>query len=169
MLEFVKTEPGADPIVAGSYFAATPAKVFQAWTDPNVVMRWFGSQPNSLHSATIDLRPGGVWCFLEFKDDEHSIGFEGKYVEIEPDKRLVFTWSKFTSGANGQRVTSPPSRVEVSLSANGTGTDVRLVHSAMHSEELRRGFAGGWDRAFRTMSAMFADAGENSAANTKLR
>ena len=130
--------------------------MFQAWTDPDIVMKWFGRAPNSLHSATIDLRHGGAWQFLETKDEDKSVGFEGEYLDIEPGERLVFTWSKVIAHATGERESTPSSQVEVTFSAKGNGTDVRLVHSAMHSEDVRRGFAGGWEFAFNTMSALLS-------------
>ena len=156
-LEFLRTEPGDDPIIVEGYFAATPARVFQAWTDPNIVMKWFGRAPNSLHSATIDLRQGGAWRFLESRDEEKSVGFEGEYLDIEPGKRLVFTWSKVVAHATGERDSTPYSQVEVIFTAKGHGTDVRLVHSAVHSEDARRGFGGGWNLAFNTMSALLSN------------
>ena len=55
-LDFLQTEQGDDPVVVEGHFAAPPAKVFQAWTDPDIVMKWFGPAPNSLHSAAIDLQ-----------------------------------------------------------------------------------------------------------------
>ena len=161
-LDFVKTRPGDEPIVVEGYFAAAPARVFQAWTVPDEVLKWFGRAPNSLHSATINLRQGGTWQFLESKDEKTSIGFEGEYLKIELNERLVFTWSKVTAHAAGKRESTPFSRVEVTFTANGDGTDVRLVHSAIHSEDTRRGFAGGWEFAFGTMSALLSDAMEMS-------
>ena len=157
-MEFVRTEPGSDPIIVECYFAATPKRVFEAWTDPDIVMKWFGRTPNSLHSATIDLRQGGAWRFLESKDDQKSVGFEGKYLDIEPGERIVFTWSRVIARATGEREATPYSQVEVVFSAKGRGTYVRLVHSAVHSEDARRGFAGGWEIAFTTMSALLANA-----------
>lgn len=154
-MEFVKTEPGADPIVVECYFAAAPATMFRAWTDPDVVVKWFGRAPNSLHSATIDLRPGGAWQFLKSKDENKSVGFEGEYLVIEPGKRLVFSWSQVVAHADGKREATPPSQVEITFTAKGKGTNLRLVHSAVHGEEARHGFAGGWDRAFSLMSALF--------------
>jgi uncharacterized protein YndB with AHSA1/START domain len=68
-MEFVKSVPGDDPIVVEGYFAATPARVFEAWTDPDIVVKWFGRAPNSVLSAIIDLRPGGAWQFLLSKDE----------------------------------------------------------------------------------------------------
>ena len=157
-MEFVKTEPGADPIIVEGYFAATRARVFQAWTDPKIVMQWFGRRPNSLHSATIDLRQGGVWRFVESKDEEKSFEFEGEYLDIEPGKRLVFTWSKVIAYATGERESTPYSQVEVVFTATGNGTHVRLIHSDIHSEDLRKGFCGGWEFAFNTMSALLGNA-----------
>ena len=156
-MDFVKTEPGNDPIVVEGYFAVSPEKAFRAWIDPNIVMKWFGRAPNSLHSATIDLRQGGAWQFLESRDEEKSVGFEGEYLDIEPGERLVFTWSKVIAHATGERESTPYSQVEVIFTAKGNGTDVRLVHSAVHSEDARRGFGGGWNLAFNTMSALLSN------------
>ena len=156
-LEFVRSEPGTDPIIVEGYFAATPAKVFQAWTDPDIVMKWFGREPNSLHAAAIDLRPGGAWQFLEASDEQRSVGFEGEYLKIEAGERLVFTWSKVIAHATGGRDATPVSLVEITFTAKGSGTDVRLVHSAVHDEDTRRGFGGGWSFAFGTMSALLSD------------
>ena len=160
-LEFVASEPGQDPVVVEGYFSAAPATVFRAWTDPDIVMKWFGPRPNSLHSASIDLRQGGAWRFLESKDDEKAVGFEGEYLEVEPNRRLVFTWSKLTAHSGGSDA-APGSRVEVTFSAEGTGTRLRLVHSAIHSDEMRRGFAGGWQRGFDNLTALLSSAGDRS-------
>ena len=93
---------------------------------------------------------------MESKDDERSVGFEGEYLDIEPGERLVFTWSKVTAHATGERESTPYSQVEVIFTAKGSGTDVRLVHSAVHSDETRRGFGVGWNFAFNTMSALLS-------------
>ncbi len=156
-MDFARSEPGADPIVIEGYFAANPARVFRAWTDPNAVMKWFGPTPNSLHSASIDLRKGGAWRFVEAEVGGRSVGFEGEYLHIQTDTRLLFTWSKVIAHANGEREATPPSQVEVIFSAKGAGTDVRLVHSAVDSDAMRKGFRGGWTCAFGTMLELFTE------------
>ena len=151
-MELIKSEPGDDPIVVEGYFAANPAKVFKAWTDPKIVVKWFGMAPNSLFSATIDLRPGGGWSFLKSKDDDKSICFEGLYHDIQPSEKLVFSWSHVIRYANGKCEVTPDSRVEVEFTPKGKGTYVRLVHSAVRSEDARRGIGGGWIAAFTFMA-----------------
>ena len=150
-MQFVKTEPGKDPIIVEGFFAATPAKVFEAWTKPDIVVKWFGHKPNSLHSASIDLRPGGEWQFLLSKDDDKSVGFEGLYQDVLPGEKLVFSWAHVVEHANGEREETPRSRVEVTFTSKGQGTFVRLVHTAISNEDSRRGIGGGWEAAFTHM------------------
>jgi uncharacterized protein YndB with AHSA1/START domain len=155
-LDFLLTVPGEDPIIVEGYFAVTPSKMFQAWTDPEIVIKWFGPKPNSLHSATIDLQVGGAWQFLKSKDETKSMGFAGQYQVIEPDKRLLFTWSRVVTFANGQCESTPDSQVEVTFSAKGAGTELRVVHSAVHNEEMRKGFGGGWTLGLNNLSDLIS-------------
>ncbi len=153
-MQFVKTEPGKDPIVVEGFYAATPEKVFEAWTNPDIVMKWFGHTPNSLHSANIDLQPGGTWRFVLSVDDDKSVGFEGQYLDIQSCEKLVFSWAHVVIHANGEREETPYSRIEVEFSPKGKGTFVRLVHSAISNEASRLGIGSGWEAAFTHLDQM---------------
>ncbi len=159
-MEFVKSIPGADPIIVSAYVAAAPTEVFRAWTDPHVVQRWFGPAPGALVAATVDLRIGGQWCFVEHQSGAASSGFSGQYVVVEPPERLVFTWEKFATDANGVRTSTAPSRVEIRLAQNGVGTDLHITHSGIVGHEMRRGFAGGWNRGIAGLLLIIAQRGE---------
>lgn len=147
-MQFVQTSPGEDPIIVESYFAAPPARVFNAWTDPDVLIRWFGLRPSYMDRASIDLRPGGIWQVQRDQDDAKTVGFEGRYREIEPDQRLVFSWSHVVTEANGNREATPESLVEITFTPKGGGTMVRLAHSGVRSGDARRGIGGGWEASF---------------------
>lgn len=157
MAEFVKTTPDDEMIVVEGYFAVTPAQMFEAWTNPEIIKKWFGRKANSLHSAEVDLRIGGAWRFLKSSDEKKSVGFEGEYLEIEPGRRLVFSWSKSVTFVDGVRDLSPASRVEVIFSPKGKGTDVVLHHSSIQTDEDRAGFSGGWNIAFSSLAQLFSD------------
>ncbi len=150
-MEFLKTETGPDPIVVEAYFAAAPQDVYRAWTDPVMVRKWFGHKPNTLHSASIDLQVGGVWRFIETRDDEKTIGFEGRYLKIEPDRRLVFTWSRVIAHTSGKRDATPESQVEIVLTPRGAGTDISVTHSAIGDMQTRESFSGGWQRGLSSL------------------
>ena len=156
-MNFVKSEPGMDPLVVSAWFAATPAKTFAAWTQPELVMKWFGEAPNTLHSANIDLRAGGAWRFVLFADDQKSVGFEGHYLTIAPGEKLVFTWAHVTILKDGTRDETPTSKVDVSFTAEGTGTAVDLVHSAISNEPSRRGIGSGWENSFGALTNLLGE------------
>lgn len=157
MLDFVKTEPDDDPILVECFFAQPPTAVFEAWTDPEIIMKWFGPRPNTLVSATIDLRLGGRYRFVKSQDDKTSTGFAGEYLVIEPNHRLVFTWAQFACHADGREEITPHSKVEIDFVATEGGTELRLSHSALPSDDARKGFAGGWERAFGNLVPLLAN------------
>lgn len=155
-MDFVRTEPGEDPIIVECLLEASPADVFKAWTDPEIVMQWFGPRPNTLVSASIDLRVGGRWCFVKSDDGESTTGFEGEYLAVEPEERLVFTWAQFAQAVDGTKELTPYSKVEVELTKAGQVAALRLIHSSLPSTSAAKDFAGGWDRAFGNLKPLVA-------------
>lgn len=158
-MTFLQSEPGAEPIVVEGYFAASPERVFRAWTDPDAVRHWFGIKPNSLHSAEIDLRIGGAWRFLHSSDDVKTVGFEGEYQVIQPGERLVFSWRHVITHESGSREETPPSLVEIEFAPKGKGCMVRLIHSNIVRDDARKGVGGGWESSFGSLEAYLGKAG----------
>lgn len=96
---------------------APPEAVFEYFTDPSKLVRWMGSE------ATLDPRPGGVCRF-----DINGSRMIGEYVQVDFPWRLVFTWGwETTIFEVGEQSTA----VEVSFTADGDGTIVRLAHSRL--------------------------------------
>lgn len=122
-------------------------------------MKWFGPQPRSLLSADINLQVGGTWRFVMRKDDDGSMGFEGEYLVIDRDNRLVMKWSKFTEPSSGPREASPQSQVDITLSSKGAGTNIRIVHSAIADKDTRIGFTGGWEHGLENLRDLFEGLG----------
>ena len=147
-MNFVQSEPGQDPVVVEGYFGFAPERVFQAWTQPDLIRQWFGIAPNSLEAAEVDLRPGGKWRFLRIQESDRWEGMEGEYLEIVENERLVFSWAHVKANNTGKREATPDSRVEISFTPRGSGTFVRLVHSAIGTEGARRGVGSGWENSF---------------------
>ena len=74
-------------------FDAPARIVFEAWTTPELFMRWWApkSMGMKLRSCEMDVRTGGTYR-LEFGEDaENSWAFFGKYLEVVPPTRLVWT------------------------------------------------------------------------------
>lgn len=102
--------------------------VFRHFTDPEAIVAWMGDE------AHVDPQPGGQFL-LRF--DDRIV--EGRYLEVDPPRRLVIGWGR--RGSPG----FPPnaSRLEVVLASEETGTRVTLVHHGLPPAERQR-HAEGW-------------------------
>jgi uncharacterized protein YndB with AHSA1/START domain len=131
---------------------ANVAEVFQWWTDPARLSEWM--TPTGEVTAEVDLRVGGRLRIV-MRGDGRVIEHVGEYLEIEPPRRLVFTWtSAFTDGR--------PSVVTVELEPDGDdATQLRLVHSEL-PEPTAAGHQQGW-------SAMIDRLVEGVTSNAGLR
>lgn len=73
-------------------FDAPAAKVFAAYTDPKQVPKWWGPKGNGVRVEQMDVRPGGSWRFVQTGPDGRPFASFGKYVEVKPVTRLVYTF-----------------------------------------------------------------------------
>jgi uncharacterized protein YndB with AHSA1/START domain len=88
-------------IVVTRIFNGPPHIVFEAWTKPELFMRWWAPKSIgvSLLSCEMDVRTGGKYR-LEFgHDSSKSFVFFGKYLEVIPNARIVWTNEEETDGA----------------------------------------------------------------------
>jgi uncharacterized protein YndB with AHSA1/START domain len=110
--------------------AARPETVFRLLTDPKEYIRWKGNL------AQLEPRPGGLYR-VDFADKGVAAG---RYVEVVPNRRVVFTW-----GWEGNDAVPPgSSTVEVDLEPDGEGTRVRLVHRGLPDGAIVS-HTEGWD------------------------
>jgi uncharacterized protein YndB with AHSA1/START domain len=107
---------------------APPADVFPYFIDPALMIQWIGEW------ADLHPEPGGAFA-LNFS----KTPVRGEYIEIDPPRRVVFTW-----GVAGNDSLPPGSTtVEVVLTADGPDTVVELFHHDLPVEE-RDGHLQGW-------------------------
>ena len=118
---------------------APPARVYEAWTDPEKIIRWFGpadTVPTTVRAET-DVRVGGRF-HAEFDTDNgehHEVN--GTYREVVVNERLCFTWAWYTMPERESLVT-------VSLRPDGDGTLLTLQHEQFFDEAARDGHNRGW-------------------------
>ena len=115
-------------------FNAPAHIVFEAWTKPELFMRWWAprSMGVPLLSCDMDVRAGGKYR-LEFgQDASNSFAFYGNYIEVIPHTRLVWTNDEHTDGA----VTT------VTFEENG-GKTLLVFHELYPSKEALDGAFSG--------------------------
>ena len=128
------------PIVVERLIPAPPEVVFAAWRDPVSLRVWMCPAPDMTHAtAKVDFRVGGRFRIVMHgaRDYEHA----GEYLEIDPPRRLVFTWeSKWVSPVAEQRT-----RVAVTIEPAGEQQSrLRLVHDLLPDNTAYDGHPGGW-------------------------
>lgn len=82
-------------------FDAPPAMVFKAWSQPDLFRKWWvpkSAAGVSLVSCDMDVRTGGKYR-LEFAHGEGTMAFFGKYLEVVPNERIVWTNDEGEEGA----------------------------------------------------------------------
>jgi uncharacterized protein YndB with AHSA1/START domain len=85
------TLPTDEQILITREFDAPKHLVYEAWTTPELVKRWWHANRGEVKSAEIDLRVGGTWRYVSVTDDGFEVGFHGEYREIVPNERIVST------------------------------------------------------------------------------
>ncbi len=127
-------------------YDASPEEVWQAWTDPQALIRWFGpEQTEAVLQAELDVRVGGCYhiAFTTRDGERHDVS--GTYREVEPQRSLVFTWAWRTTPER-------KSLVRVLLEPAGGGTRLIFRHEQFFDEVARDNHRGGWTGTFHKLA-----------------
>src|SRR4029434_7519203 len=132
-----------------------PARiVFEAWTKPELFKRWWipKSAGESLLSCEMDVRVGGKYRLVLGHGDSEPMAFFGKYIEVTPHSRLVWTNEESDDGA----VTT------VTFEEKG-GKTLLVMHELYPSKEALdgaiAGMEGGMPEAFEQLDELLVTLG----------
>jgi len=87
----VVTLPTDTQILIAREFDAPKHLVYEAWTTPELVKRWWSGHRGAMTIAEIDLRVGGAWRYVMVAEGGFEVAFHGEYREIDPNERIVST------------------------------------------------------------------------------
>lgn len=139
-------KPADRTLIIERIFKASPERLFKAWTDPAILVKWWGPEGFETSEYEMDVRTGGAWRtkMVSPKGDDHKVS--GVYREIVPPTRLVMTWGWENNGERGHETI-----VEITFEAREAGTRMRLVQSVFESENARDMHSGGWNSTFDSL------------------
>ena len=101
-------------IVSTRRFAASPALLWQAWSEPELLARWWGPDGFTNSFAEFDFRPGGDWRFVMHGPNGTDYPNYCRFVDIVPAERIIL-----------DHVTAPVFRITATFTEELDGT--RLV------------------------------------------
>ena len=156
-----KIDPKRD-LVLERVVDVAPELVWKAWTEPEHLKKWFTPEPWATVACEIDLRPGGLFrTVMRSPEGEEFTGI-GCYLEIMPNRRLVWT-DALESGYRPSGAESVvPFRFTAAVILEPAGSGTKYTAIAMHKDEDDRtqheemGFHDGWSQALDQLVAMAA-------------
>jgi uncharacterized protein YndB with AHSA1/START domain len=132
-------------------FAAPRVAVWQSWTDPAVVSRWFGSDPaGKVLSAQLDVRPGGSFAVAFVDSNQTAHTCRGVYQEVQAETKLTFTWGWVNEPGRESFVT-------VLLTPEGISTAMEFTHARL-SRDSSHDYERGWLRTFAKLERLLESA-----------
>ena len=133
------------------FINAPRVRVYAAWTDPAQLKEWWGPESVRTRNLVADARVGGKYRWDLTNPEGEEMTVFGEYRELVPGKKIVFTW-KWDDDENWEEHNSV---VMVELSDRDGGTEVRLVHEKLPSEESRDRHNEGWNSVLDRLEKFF--------------
>ncbi len=85
-------EPGKQEVVIERTFGTVRECIFRAFADPTMITGWWGPRRMTTIVERMDVKPGGIWRFINRDIDGKEYGFHGVFHEIVAPERLVSTF-----------------------------------------------------------------------------
>lgn len=141
---------------------APPDRVWQAWSTPEHLAKWWLPAPAECRVVKLDLRPGGGFETLMREDGgDFQPHVEGCFLDVVPGRRLVWT----TALAEGWRPVEPWLALTAIITFEAVGEATRYAARVMHrnAADARRheelGFEEGWGTVIGQLAELVAGPG----------
>lgn len=129
-----------------------PMAVYQAFTEPDQIMAWFGPEGYEAIEAATEPRPGGAYRIVMRKlPDGAPFYVAGVYRQVVPGELLSFTWQWFNNPKEGIETL-----VEVRFTPVSGGTELVIRHQLFPETEMRDGHIQGWSSTLVKLGTFFA-------------
>ncbi len=124
-------------LVVRRRIAASPERLFEAWTTPEQLLSWWGPQPVRCSRADVDLRVGGAYRLDNRLPDGEIITIHGQFLVVQPPHTLVYSWNVGYESKVAEHVT-------VRFEAHGPQTEVVVVHERIPTQAKHDDHMHGW-------------------------
>ncbi|HEY1526039.1 MAG TPA: SRPBCC domain-containing protein [Candidatus Angelobacter sp.] len=135
---------------------APPETVYNAWTDPTQMARWWGPKNFTNPVCELDVRPGGAWRIVMRAPDGMEYICAGVYSEVVKAERLVFSNNAFDREGKSllEGVTS------VTFAAQGAKTkltvETHVVGKVSYAAQMLAGMEAGWNQSLDRLTDLVA-------------
>ncbi len=122
-------------VVVKMLIIASRGEVFEAFTDAEIMSKWFFPEDDMSVEVTNNPVVGGSYTLKMYAKNGDIYTHVGEYKEILPPEKLVFTWnSNFVQDT----------LVTITFSESGGATEVTISHELLPSVDMAENHRGGW-------------------------
>lgn len=129
--------------------AATPDRVFEAWTDPAHIPRSFRPGGASLRHVELQPRVGARWRMKIAAPDGRELAGSGVFREIDRPHRIVYIWNWVPDTVGVETV------VSVDFLEGDGGTEIVLRHEGFPAPRQCDRHLGGWTSGLEAVALRF--------------
>lgn len=142
-------------LIITRHIAAPREKVYQAWTDPELLVQWFTPPPYLTVQAELDVRPGGSNFVMMRSPDGEDMPNHGVYLEVVENERLVLT-DAYTKAWEPSEKPFITICLTFEDEDGGTRYTARVRHWTVADREAheKMGFYEGWGVATDQLAAL---------------
>jgi uncharacterized protein YndB with AHSA1/START domain len=152
------TNPLERELTLTHVFDAPREVVFQAWTEPEHLQRWWGPRGFTTPACEVDLRIGGTWkIVMRFPDGVNEHTMLAVYREIVPPERLVFT--NVALDKDGQRLLEGITSIKFEELGEKTKLTLstRMTGLVPYADRMLEGMEPGWSQSLERLGEALAE------------
>ena len=140
-------------LVTKKMFSASLEDVFDAWTDPKELAKWYGPEGFMIDIHSFDLKEGGAYRLTMNAPDGAKHILRGTFTKVQRPTSLAFTWQWENGGEND----TPGSEtlVEIKLAEKEGKVEMTFTHSGFLDDEVKSLHNQGWSSSFHMLEKLF--------------
>ena len=142
-----------DVLVLKRVFNAPVERVFDAWTKPEVLAKWFGPEGFIVTRSELELSVGGDYDIEIRSPDGKLIRHFGKYLEISRPHKLVFSWMLVDQACKGSEGFEAETIVSIEFKSLELTTELTLSHEQLPGKDAYDGHQFGWTSSLDSLTS----------------
>ncbi|SDQ16202.1 SRPBCC domain-containing protein [Pseudovibrio sp. Tun.PSC04-5.I4] len=128
-------------------FKASPQKVYDAWTDPKMLVQWWGPESVTVTECNMQVKVGGDWATtMTSQETGNTFTHSGIYKVLDRPNHLCFSWGWINEGVRGHETD-----VDVTFEAIEDGTRMTMVQKTFADAEQTQNHNQGWSSSFNDL------------------
>lgn len=129
--------------------AAPVERVFEAWTDPNIIAKWFAPGNMTIPEATAEAKVGGRYRIVMQEDNGEQYITGGEYKEVVENELIICSW-KWEHSEFDTLLTVNFRAIDDST------TEIDLLHEQFPDEERKDSHIDGWTKCLNNLANHFS-------------